>query len=57
MKDCRNYREHLIEKLKDDNYAHAFFSAVQAEACENSNPELIQVAASVLSEAQNDHRT
>ncbi len=51
MKRYRTHKEHLIEKLKDPEYAAAYLNAVMEEAFEANDTGLFQVAVRDVVEA------
>lgn len=52
MKRYRNYKEHLIEKLKDPEYASEYLNAALEEAFENNDPGTFQLAVRDVVEAR-----
>lgn len=51
MKRYRSYKEHLIEKLKDNKYAAAYLNAVLEEALEINDLGIFQLAVRDVVEA------
>lgn len=51
MKKYRNYKEHLIEKLKDPEYASAYLNACLEESFETKNMGIFQLAVRDVVEA------
>src|SRR5262245_30382984 len=51
MKRYRNYKEHLIEKLKDTEYASAYLNACLEESFETKNMGIFQLAVRDVVEA------
>ncbi len=53
MTKYRNYKEHLIEKLKDPEYASAYLNACLEESFETKNMGIFQLAVRDVVEAFN----
>lgn len=51
MKKYRDYKEHLIEKLKDTEYASAYLNACLEESFETNNMGVFQLAVRDVVEA------
>jgi len=51
MKRYRSYKEHLIEKLKDANYASAYLNACLEESFETKDMGIFQLAVRDVVEA------
>jgi len=51
MRKYKNYKEHLIEKLKDPEYASAYLNACLEESFETKNMGIFQLAVRDVVEA------
>lgn len=51
MKNYKNYKNHLIEKLKDPDYASAYLNACLAESFETKDMGIFQLAVRDVVEA------
>ena len=54
MKRYRSYKEHLIEKLKDSEYASAYLNACFEESFEAKNIGIFQLAVRDVVEANGE---
>lgn len=56
MKKYRNYKEHLIEKLKDPAYASSYLNSCLEESFETKNMGVFQLAVHDVVEAHGGKR-